>query len=216
MSEGYAMVAQADDLVLVSDINEIPNAAVLSSLLSDPQWTRALTDATTLVLAGPTFYYHLRCRAAPVESAPEWRTGPRLASGRNLLHFGGGSVRYIATPGAARQPTVVVPHASWHLRYFMSARSMHEAMCRHTAGGHMIDAAQWWVHGAVNASAICASPSLLHHAISNCTDLWARADHGGEYAAVAVQLEEMPRHVGGHPDLFHMAALSRLHELVLD
>ena len=34
MSEGsYAMVAQADDLVLVSDINEIPNAAVLSSLL---------------------------------------------------------------------------------------------------------------------------------------------------------------------------------------
>jgi hypothetical protein len=255
---GYAAVAQPSDLVLIGDIDEVPRRAALAALLARNDVLARLNDAHAYVLEGPTMYYHPQCRANHREGdfQEAWRWGPRLLHGESLLHFGGGTVRYYANEGDARVPTVGVPNASWHLRYFMSAAAMHrvrtqsgcvqaalplpaaarcglpalanrvrilvfahgQAMCYHSQPHDMVDAAEWWnEHNRPNATALCERPSLIHHAISHCADLWGRAandlGHPRQYVPSAAEIAEMPHHMMQTPQLYRTEEINRLHEL---
>lgn len=217
---GYAAVAQPSDLVLIGDIDEVPRRAALAALLARNDVLARLNDAHAYVLEGPTMYYHPQCRANHREGdfQEAWRWGPRLLHGESLLHFGGGTVRYYANEGDARVPTVGVPNASWHLRYFMSAAAMHRAMCYHSQPHDMVDAAEWWnEHNRPNATALCERPSLIHHAISHCADLWGRAandlGHPRQYVPSAAEIAEMPHHMMQTPQLYRTEEINRLHEL---
>jgi hypothetical protein len=219
MQRAFAEVAQPNDLVLISDIDEIPRRAALASLLADtPKVTSLLSDGLTILLTGPSFMYHWRCRVAP--DAPPWGVGPRLCSGETLRHFGGGGVRYFAKAGSPRQPALAIPNASWHLRYFMAAREIQGVLCDHSEPDSLVDALEWWRRD-LNVSAMCSQPALIHRAISQCTDLWGRhgmSEHhtyirSGEWNSVGDGDETLPYHVARHPEMYHSSKLNRLHEL---
>ena len=219
MQRAFAEVAQPNDLVLISDIDEIPRRAALASLLADtPKVTSLLSDGLTILLTGPSFMYHWRCRVAP--DAPPWSVGPRLCSGETLRHFGGGGVRYFAKAGSPRQPALAIPNASWHLRYFMAAREIQGVLCDHSEPDSLVDALEWWRRD-LNVSAMCSQPALIHRAISQCTDLWGRheiSEHhtyirSGEWKSVEDGDETLPYHVASHPEMYHSSKLNRLHEL---
>lgn len=166
-----------------------------------------------------------RCRGSG-ELFEAWTAGPRLLSGEALLHYGGGTARYYAGGGgdgvgtAGRLPAVTQPLSSWHLRYFMPAAMMLATLCRHTAPHEVVDSSEWWNHEAghaPNATALCHQPSLIHHAITHCADLWGRAEgkgHPRQYVPSAKEVAEMPHHVTHRPELYKSDALNRLPELL--
>jgi len=139
----------------------------------------------------------------------------RASAPEKLSNVGGGGVRYFAKIGSPRQPAVVLPNASWHLRYFMSARAIHIALCAHSDASAMVDALEWWRHD-VNASALCEDPGRLHRAIHSCGDLWGRhepRDGPLRLTPAEESVEDMPRRVAEQPEAFTMHKLNRLQEL---
>ena len=173
--------AQEGDLVLVSDIDEIPRAAALARMLRDQTTLARLHDATAFALTGPVMYYHPRCRATARATGPAH--GPRLLSGEALLHFGGGQLRdYAAKQAGGRLPLVEQRDASVHLRYFMRASEIRSAMCARLSSPQpekMVDADEWWIVGVLNASKLCHQPELIRSAMRECADLWHRPARGG-------------------------------------
>ena len=80
-----------------------------------------------------------------------------------------------------------LPGTSWHLRYFMPAAQIHEALCHHPTKGPMIDAQEWWNHD-IDPMALCSSPGTIRAAIHGCADLWNRTGergYGREYEDAA-------------------------------
>ena len=183
--DAYAAVAQPNDLVLVGDIDEVPRAAPLGALLRNQTVLRELDDGLMFSLQGPTYYYHLGCRSRGEAG------GMRvvLLSGEFLAHCGGGVVRDYPGrhQGDDRCLQRQLPGTSWHLRYFMPAAQIHEALCHHPTKGPMIDAQEWWNHD-IDPMALCSSPGTIRAAIHGCADLWNRTGergYGREYEDAA-------------------------------
>ena len=63
LQEAHAALAQPGDLVLLSDIDEIPRERSLEAILASEANLAELDDSIVYVLAGPTYYYHLECVA---------------------------------------------------------------------------------------------------------------------------------------------------------
>ena len=204
-------------MVLIGDIDEIPKRTSLDALLRSDDATANLLDSAVYALEGGTYYYHPQCKA--VGGAFEtWSPGPRLLTGASLLHHGGGTARYYSEAGSSRLPAIILPAASWHLRYFMPASAMISSLCTHSAPYEVVDATEWWNHDErANATALCTQPLIVHHAISHCADLWGRAaggkGHPRQYAPTPAELAEMPHHVTHRPELYASSALNRLHEI---
>lgn len=101
-----ALGAEPDDLVLFSDVDEIPN---LSTVLADPIDTPAVLDQTF-------YYYNFRWR-----KPTRWRN----ASVCRFGHLGDGH-----TPqnmrGSMALPTL--PNAGWHLSYAVGADGIREKL----------------------------------------------------------------------------------------
>ena len=224
---GYAQVARSGDLAIIADIDEVPRRAALARLLLSEDTRAKLDDGAVFALQGPTYFYHPRCKGTG-SLFEQWTAGPRLIQGETLLHTGSGSARYFA--GGPRVPTVIVPESSWHLRYFMPAAAIHQALCRHTAPHTLLDASGWWAIGwyahdaPPNASALCEGPSRVHHAISTCQDLWGRKNHTHEasgtsyarqYTPTSEELAEMPYHMAQRPELYRSGALNQLDQLLV-
>ena len=182
----YRGVAQPDELVLVSDADEVPRRVALARLLRDASVLSALADSQAYALHGPTFDYHLGCRARrPMDAG----AAPRLLSGEALLHYGGGNVRDYTN----RIPFRGVPDAAWHFRYWASAEAVQGLFCRHPRPRALTDAASWWDPKpvATAAAAFCAEPERIRRAAEGCLDLFGRAGSAGR-AATPPPDEELP------------------------
>ena len=159
---------------------------------------------------------HLECEATG-EHFSGWLKGPRLLSGETLHHFNAGYVRDIAG-NKGRLPPKVIAAASWHLRYFMAAADIRATMCAHTDPTGLVDNSEWWA-GRLNASALCHHPTMIHRAISGCTDLWGRptsnmmmAPREGRKVPV---LEELPKLAAERREHYLFERLNRIDEMEL-
>jgi hypothetical protein len=80
---------RADDVVLVSDVDEVPRASVVR-LIGACDFERDVRRRPTLLrLHGDHFWYSAHCR----RSDRQWKLGPVAASGRALLRFGAHQLR---------------------------------------------------------------------------------------------------------------------------
>eukprot|EP00747_Dinoflagellata_sp_TGD_P187165 gnl/TRDRNA2_/TRDRNA2_44685_c0_seq2.p1 gnl/TRDRNA2_/TRDRNA2_44685_c0~~gnl/TRDRNA2_/TRDRNA2_44685_c0_seq2.p1 ORF type:complete len:216 (-),score=32.54 gnl/TRDRNA2_/TRDRNA2_44685_c0_seq2:120-767(-) len=112
-----------EDLVLLSDADEVPRAETLAELLSAPDALRGADASTIYVLAGDFYYYSTRCLKREV-----WVKGPRLLTAATLARVTPNVARF-AWPELGNVPEgvnvrVVTPHASWHFSYFGGLRQI--------------------------------------------------------------------------------------------
>lgn len=113
----------SNDLLLLSDIDEIPRSRVLRGLLEQSAvWSR-LEAGEVYALNGPCYYYNLECRAVAGTKESNWDLGPKLVHGDTFLRTGWSELRL---------PNVVarrVSDASWRFGYLMTLDEMRTKLC---------------------------------------------------------------------------------------
>ena len=116
--------------VLLSDIDEIPRAAILHSMLFNTSLLSALEGGATFTLEGTTCYYTVDCCAPAGSREASWLAGPKLLTSEHLRRTSWERIRRSRVSGPSDPH--VVRQASWHFGFLMSSREQLTKVCLST------------------------------------------------------------------------------------
>ena len=120
-------LAARRDIVIVSDVDEIPRPQVLLSLVGTKDTSKTLEAGKVFAMAAGVSIGFLRpdghgC-TTPLQARAvnNWHYGPKVLTGESLLLLGGQTVRY----GWVHSASTVQGNASWHLSKMLMSSEEH-------------------------------------------------------------------------------------------
>lgn len=119
-----ALDAADDDLVLISDVDEIPRRATIAAII-DRVENGDLPDGGVITLRMELFYYDIQTRA----EQPQCWNGTRIARVKDVLALSPHIIRYgIGLPDQHYPIHMLAPNAGWHCSYFGGALAVQRKM----------------------------------------------------------------------------------------
>lgn len=186
-----------NDVLLLSDVDEIPRARALAQLLGNATAMKRLHAGDVYALVGPCYYFDVECRVADSHREARWDFGPRVVLAATMLRSSWDDVRAhgpLAQPLPRSVQVHRVAEASWHFGYLMTLSEIRDKLCSNT---DLVS---------LQACRSAAALKRIRHAMVACQDPFGRG---------SVPYKRVPARAAGHElpqyALAHLSAFTRLH-----
>ena len=149
--------------VLLSDIDEIPRASTLSSVLLTEEVRQTLLKGRVYALAGRSYYYNAACVSRHGSLEDTWIAGPKMLASESLRKSSWAKLRTYFIAVARERNEEILWNSSWHFGFLMTPDEQRTKLCLNVSPENR---------------KIClhkAALNVIAHASRHCHDLWNRS-----------------------------------------